>query len=347
MTNLKPIEIIGGGLAGLTLGIALRRQAVPVRVVEAANYPRQRVCGEFINGRGLGALDRLGLGDKLRAAGAVTARTARFFTPDAASPRRQLAEPALAISRYALDDLLAQEFRERGGELCVGERWRGTEWPEGTIRATGRRANAATAGLQWYGLKIHARQITLTADLEMHLLPSGYVGLCALSGGEVNICGLFRRDPATGERPGNWRELLRGPAGSRLHERLREAIFLDDSFCSVAGLSLRPRRAEFDSECSVGDSVTMIPPVTGNGMSMAFESAELATGPLLDYCQGHSDWASARRAVATACDRRFASRLAWARRLQWLILQPRWQGLLLRCATNWPWLWSMFERKTR
>ena len=43
------LTIAGGGLAGLSLGIALRSRGVPVRVIEAASYPRHRVCGEFIS----------------------------------------------------------------------------------------------------------------------------------------------------------------------------------------------------------------------------------------------------------------------------------------------------------
>ena len=49
--NPQPsIEIVGGGLAGLSLGVALRREGVPVTLFEAGDYPRHRVCGEFIAG---------------------------------------------------------------------------------------------------------------------------------------------------------------------------------------------------------------------------------------------------------------------------------------------------------
>ena len=45
----QPVTIIGGGLAGLTLGIGLRQRNVPVTIREAGQYPRHRVCGEFIS----------------------------------------------------------------------------------------------------------------------------------------------------------------------------------------------------------------------------------------------------------------------------------------------------------
>ena len=63
---VKPITIVGGGLAGLALGVALRRNDVPVSVIEAGHYPRHRVCGEFISGEGLRVLDGLAVLDNSR-----------------------------------------------------------------------------------------------------------------------------------------------------------------------------------------------------------------------------------------------------------------------------------------
>jgi 2-polyprenyl-6-methoxyphenol hydroxylase-like FAD-dependent oxidoreductase len=88
---MKTVSIIGGGLAGLTLGIALRRREVPIAIWEAGHYPRHRVCGEFISGRGQDVLERLGLGKSLVDAGAVAARTGAFFLGNNASPVRDYA----------------------------------------------------------------------------------------------------------------------------------------------------------------------------------------------------------------------------------------------------------------
>ena len=89
----EPITIVGGGLAGLTLAIGLRRRNVPVTLWEAGHYPRHRVCGEFISGRGLASLARIGLLDGLRSAGAREATSAAFFTAGTSIATRPLPEP--------------------------------------------------------------------------------------------------------------------------------------------------------------------------------------------------------------------------------------------------------------
>src|SRR4029077_11000033 len=93
------VTIVGGGLAGLTLGIGLRQRGIPVTVWEAGRYPRHRVCGEFISGQGQEALARLWLRALLAQAGARRAQTAAFFSPKVGSAARQLPQAALCVSR--------------------------------------------------------------------------------------------------------------------------------------------------------------------------------------------------------------------------------------------------------
>ncbi len=143
------------------------------------------------------------------------------------------------------------------------------------------------------------------------------------------------------------REMLRGRPGTPLFERLKDAEFDERSFCSVAGLSLRRQRAVDLDQCRIGDALTMIPPVTGNGMSMAFESAEIATEPLASYSRGESDWTEARAAVARGCDSAFGRRLRWARWLQWMMFAPILQTRAGSFALSSEWLWRMMYIKTR
>jgi len=347
MPFLRPITIVGGGLAGLALGIGLRRRGTPVTVWEAGGYPRHRVCGEFMNGRGRQVLAGLGLGELLSEAGALPASEAAFFEGNRASPARPLIPPAICLSRYTMDALLAREFRASGGELRERARWTAEHEDEGVVRASGRRTQPVVNGWRWFGLKVHARGVRLVAAVEMHALEDGYVGLCRLPGDKVNVCGLFRRRAGLDSPAPLPRNLLTGRTGSVLRVRLAGAEFDDDSFCSVAGLALRPARAAARADCCIGDALTMVPPVTGNGMSMALEAAEIALEPLSAWSRGELDWTRARQTIAQDCDRAFARRLAWARRLQWLMLTPLARGKLGALALRSESLWRLLFAQTR
>ncbi len=347
MSDQRPITIIGGGLAGLTLGIGLRRRGVPVTLCEAGAYPRHRVCGEFISGRGQATLARLGLQERLLAAGARPATTAMFFSESRTSNVKRLPEPALCISRFQLDGLLAFEFRALGGDLIENHRHKQTGAQEGHVRATGRRSQPVDRGWRLFGLKIHAHHIALEADLEMHLTRNGYVGLSRLSEDLVNVCGLFRSRTTQPDLATEWGSWLGGQPGSRLRDRLAKASFVEASFCSVAGIALRPQKALKQDEWCVGDAITMIPPVTGNGMSMAFESAELALEPLHAYSQGRMSWQNAQQQAARRCDEAFARRLTGSSFLQTAVFSPAWRWLLISLVGRWPLVWRLLFKDTR
>ncbi len=349
MSALKPITIVGGGLAGLTLGIGLRQREVPVTIWEAGQYPRHRVCGEFISGNGPAILDRLGLLKRFEEAGAFRAHTAMFVCGPHRSPVRKLAAPALCLSRHLMDALLADAFQQTGGSLRANTRWTSDQYGEGVVRAAGRRASAMENGRRWFGVKAHvsrASRLNLDADLEMHSTPAGYVGVNRVNGGDINVCGLLSTRPGQ-TQPSSKPDWLRGEAGSLLRERLEGVQFEPDSFCSVAGLSLKPQRAATKQECCIGDALTMTPPVTGNGMSMAFEAAELACEPLTAYSRGKLSWMQAREQIAARCDTAFSRRLAWARFLQWLMISPALQSRLGPMLLRSQFVWNLLFTRTR
>lgn len=302
---MKPVAIIGGGLAGLSLGIGLRKRDVPVTIYEAGHYPRHRVCGEFVSGAGRRTLQDL-------AVATTRAQTAAFLT-GRKSWRFDLPEPALCVSRYVLDKALADAFCACGGKLICGTRCKSDA--EGAVHATGRRLHPVENGWRWFGLKAHVTGIALEADLEMHLLPNGYVGICRLPDGQFNVCGLFRK------RKGNLdRATLAGPEGSSLRARLQHADWIEDSFVAVAGVCFCPPAQ--NCQCHLGDAHAMIAPLTGNGMSMAFESAETAVDPLARYAQGDASWPEAVQEISVGLRQAFRWRLRWGNWLQWAAFQP-------------------------
>ena len=344
---MKAIRIVGGGLAGLTLGLRLRRMGVPVELFEAGTYPRHRVCGEYLSGRGRDLLFSLLGEETLSRAGARTSVRLRVFRGKDPLPDRPLPRPALCLSRYRLDKLLADEFSSAGGRIQTQNRQSLPRNGEGWVTATGRRPSVPQGGWRWLGLKAHALDLPLADGLEMHLTPQGYVGLCAVEGNRVNVCGLFRTRKTVPNLGHQWHEWLAGDPGSTLHERLRDARWDDTSFSSVSALSLDPRRAADQQDVRVGDALTMIPPLTGNGMSMAVEGAFLAADPLAEWSAGAIPWQECTRKISLSLDRTFSSRLGWARRLQQAVLHPVGQPVAWNLSLVFPFLPQLLFRQTR
>ncbi len=329
MTFPRPIEIIGGGLAGLSLGLALRRADVPVTIFEAGHYPRHRVCGEFITGLSAATITTLGLAPYFSDA-LHHREVAWFIGSDAtAKPTRiqRLPSPALGLSRHALDHRLAAAFTAAGGVLLSNTRFPETDTPSvpGRVFTTGRRRSRSP----WLGLKIHARDVTLTRDLELHLGDHAYVGLARVEDGSVNVCGLFRRRALCAKGANLLLGYLQATGLTALAARLAASELETTSFCAVAAVSFDRRViAPPPRRVCLGDTCAMIPPFTGNGMAMAFQSAETALPPLLAYARGTAAWSDTCAVISRALRRRFRLRLASAAAVHPFLFSPPRQRVL-------------------
>lgn len=81
MSGARTAEVIvvGGGPAGSVLAWDLARKGVRVLVLERARMPREKVCGDFVDPRGLEVLGAMGaLGELVRSRSCAVARTSMF-----------------------------------------------------------------------------------------------------------------------------------------------------------------------------------------------------------------------------------------------------------------------------
>jgi flavin-dependent dehydrogenase len=313
---LKSVTIAGGGLAGLALGIGLRRQGVPVTLLEAGSYPRHRVCGEFVSGIRPEELEALGIRDLFSAA--LRPRETAWFDGDRLFFRAPLPESGYGVSRHWLDQALAERFLDLGGELRTGQRWEGGGLEAGTVLASGRVVTERReVGAGWFGIKAHYGGLECVADLEVHLGEGAYVGVTPVGEGWVNVTGLFR------EGVGGGKELLeRAVAGAGLGglaARLAGARQRPGSLKGVNRFRLGWQPG-YGRGIRVGDAAAMIAPVTGNGMTMALQGACAALEPVLGWSRGELEWAAAERWVCLGQRRRFGARLFWAEALQRVLM---------------------------
>lgn len=321
----RRINVIGGGLAGLSLALGLRQRGVDVTVREAGRYPRHRVCGEFIAGVEAATLSALGC--KAAFEGALTLQTIAWYRKGSRIRRDRLPRPALGISREVLDQRLADQLTEQGGSLVTAQRESEFDAP-GRVHCHGRRPATDSP---WTGLKAHVINYPLETDLELHIGLEGYCGVSRLPEGRANVCGLFHRSTLGRQRGSSLLTETIARAGlSVLSTRLQSADFVDGSLCSVSALGYtKPPRT--GSAC-LGDRYGLIPPFTGNGMSLAFESAAAALEPLTAYARHQAGWDATKAALRRVLRARFAWRLAVARSLHRLLLHPLGQTALASFA---------------
>lgn len=314
------MTIAGGGLAGLALAGGLRGRGVKVTVHEAGHYPRHRVCGEFISGVSQETLEAIGMADSL--ADAKRHQSLVWYRKGKRILDSELPDPAIAISRHRLDDRLQHWVKELGGEVVEGSRLP-REANEGFVWAAGRKPQRG----DWVGLKCHLLDYEMKEGLEMHLGDNGYLGLTPIEDGRVNACGLFQVDRSRSAKGSELLvEYLRAGGNDELADRLLETARDEESFLGVAGFQLGWQ--DGDGMCTVGDALGMIPPFTGNGMSMALQSAELAMAPLTRWSEGSLDWAGVMADIQRLSRQRFGRRLKAAHTLHRVLLNSKGQGLL-------------------
>lgn len=356
MKRVASIEIIGGGLAGLSLGLALQRAGVSTTIAEAGTYPRHRVCGEFITGLDARTISQLQLAPLLD--DAVRNHDLAWFADGRLVRVESLPAPALGLSRHTLDRRLADAYVAADGVLRCNMRVTDTSPRPGRVFATGRRSGRPC----WIGLKLHAAGCALARDLELHLGRECYVGLSRIENGRVNICGLFRcRKPSGGSidaavPAGQAAASAAGPASvglpatagrnnaarlppalflahlelgglTALAARLRSIHLVPGTFCATTMRDFDPP-VLFPHGIRIGDAGAMIPPFTGNGMAMAFQSAAVALEPLRRFALGAASWPETCHATHTALRSRFRMRLVSAGILHPFLLRPRRQRWL-------------------
>ena len=121
--NEVDLLVVGGGPAGAAVAALAACSGKTTLVVERARFPRDKVCGEFLSAEGCRVLERLGVLERLLAAGAVWMEGCRITHPR--GPRLDVALPALGangrealgISRAKLDTELLSVAAARGAEV--------------------------------------------------------------------------------------------------------------------------------------------------------------------------------------------------------------------------------------
>jgi geranylgeranyl reductase family protein len=118
------VLVVGAGPAGSATAAWLARLGVDVLLTDAAVFPRDKTCGDGLTPRAIGELERLGLGDWLRAHTVNRGLRAHGFgqTLHLPWPGGSLPDWGSAVARTELDDHLRTTAIKSGARAMDGIR---------------------------------------------------------------------------------------------------------------------------------------------------------------------------------------------------------------------------------
>ncbi|MEW9854264.1 NAD(P)/FAD-dependent oxidoreductase [Novosphingobium sp. M1R2S20] len=359
---MKPIIVLGGGLAGASVAARLARAGHAVTVLERETGPHEKVCGEFLSVEACSDLETMGL-DAHRLGGVPIDRVRVHHR--ARSIEAKLPFLARGLSRAVLDEALLQLASRSGADVQRGVRVSGVDGrkvltsegayeAEHIMLATGKHdlrghARSTPATKDGYiGLKMHWRLSrsaleALGPAIELILFDHGYAGLQRVGARDANLCLVIRRDRFANIE-GGWDGLVASLMGEPgLRQRLNDAEPLFAKPLAIANLPYgyihQPQSDEPAHLWRLGDQAAMTASLTGDGMAVALRSARLAA----DCFQRGASSAAFQALLA----RHAGTQVRRAMRLQRLSERPLALRLGLLAAELCPWLLAKSAGFTR
>ena len=375
MGKIVDVAVLGAGIAGSSLAKSMADQGWETLLLDSQVFPRHKVCGEFISPEGVETLRSLGVAEQVETLGPIHIERIRLILETGAVIEVPLPGVAWGVSRYSLDPALHQAATEAGALLltgttatkvlahrngysietrCGGEtstiQARSVIAAWGANRRVGLPGDRSTSSAKrsYMGIKTHLSGVKIEPVIEMYFVPGGYFGLCPIEGGRVNLAALITRE-AFADAGKTISGFIQAAAKHhpRLAERLIHSELVQGTSKAVSPVILSRKPYPWDELPLLGDTATMIPPLCGDGMSMALRSAALCA-PLADrYLREEltlQDW---EQQYTSQMMSEFNRPLQWGSFLQWVLGRPMLSKLLPAAVRTAPSLAKGLVRATR
>jgi len=307
------VVIVGGGIAGTSLAIALGRDGRSVQLFDAQTFPRDKPCGEGLMPAGVSALQRLGITDG--AGGApfhgvryhVGARVAVGRFPQSAehgatgrAQRRLVLDRCLFERAAATPGVTAHQGVAVEGPLVENGRVTGVVVGGSPVRAT--LVVAADGAHSRFrhrlglnvpeprsrvGARRHYRLSGREAPawVDIFLGPSREFYVTPLPGGEVLVALLVEADAVHAPLEPQFDRWRREPPA--LRELLDGADPISD--LQATPLAATASRGFAPGVVLLGDAAGFIDPITGGGMAQALVTSERLAEFIVSKGEDRSD----------------------------------------------------------
>ncbi len=302
--SVADVIIIGGGLAGLCNAIHLSKFGKKVVLIEKNSYPKHKVCGEYISNEVLPYLQFLDINPF--DFGAVKIDQFKLSTTNNKLISAKLPLGGFGISRYTLDLELAKKATENGVTILQDEvtnvafkndvfqietRENNHFSSKFAIGSFGKRSlldvkmerDFIQKKSPYLGVKIHVKGDFPEDLVALHNFKGGYCGVSKVENDAINLCYItsfsaFKKYKNIDDFQEN--VVFKNDFLKKIYQETRPVF---EKPLSISQISFETKKPIENHLIMCGDSAGMIHPLCGNGMSMAIQSAQIASKLILNY----------------------------------------------------------------
>ena len=338
MTETRDIVIIGGGIAGLTAAILLKKANFDVLLIEKKRYPFHRVCGEYISNEVIPFLIREELYPDELSPEKVT--EFQLTAVDGSAHRIKLPLGGFGVSRFALDHFLFRKATALGVEVKQDTSVQKIEKTDkilqlrlsdgGSIQsqlvvgAYGKRSNLDNvlrrkffkSRSPYLAVKYHLKTDHPRNLISLHNFQGGYCGISAVENDTYNLCYMSHRSNLRDITLNEMEQdvLFKNPFLKILFEN---SDFVFEKPLIINEISFSPKPLTENGVIMCGDAAGMITPLCGNGMAMAFHSAKILSDVIIAHRQVSGfDFDAIVKSYHTMWQKTFSTRLSVGRLVQ-------------------------------
>ncbi len=330
------VLVVGAGPAGALAAVNLARLGHAVLLVDAKEFPRDKVCGGCLNSRGQALLSHCGLAETLERCGRTPVQFLRM-----AYGRRRAEWPLtgmVAVNRSQFDAVLVEEAVTSGARFCSrtfarvlddgddgDDRMRMVQLNRGAdsavasakvVLAADGLARSSLRLLPGFSSRINRRsRIGLGAVVEdpgqayprgrltMAVSRHGYVGVTGTADGRLNIGAAVDADSLTEAAPADVIRDILSSCGLSVPESVSQG-----NWCGTPALTRQGTRFAARRLFVLGDAIGYVEPFSGEGMSWAMLTSILSIPFAQAAVAGWKDWLA----------------VDWERSLQRKVLRESW-----------------------
>lgn len=361
------VLIIGGGLAGLTSAIHLRKTGCKVIVIEKNSYPKHKVCGEYISNEVLPYFEWLGINiEELKP---THISTLKFSSESGRTIETQLPLGGFGISRFTLDEFLFQKasaqnceiIEDQVNEVIFKEDYFEIHLSSGKILTSkvvlggfGKRSNLDMKMnrrfLQkispWLAVKAHYSGNFSEDVVGLHNFKGGYCGVSKVENNLLNIC--YLTNFKSFKKYKNIEEFQQKVVSQnpQLKNILENSTCVFEKPLTISQICFEKKENVEDHILMMGDTAGLIHPLCGNGMAMAIHSAKLASEEVIEILSEKISREQMEKNYSSNWNKNFKQRLWYGRILGSVLEHSKLSEILTTLLTYFPFLLPIIIKKT-